>query len=132
MIDGVWEFKDKTLELGAIGKEVAKRARAFEPRIIYHKRTRLSPEEERALGVKYRGFEDLIRESDILTIHTPLTEETMGLIGGPEIEKMKDGAIINTAREGVLDEQAAAYALKSGKLSGVGVDVVKVRVDEGI
>jgi phosphoglycerate dehydrogenase-like enzyme len=133
MIENTWELKDKTLGilgLGTIGKEVAKRARAFEPRIIYNKRTRLSPEEEQALGVEYRGFDDLIEESDILTIHTPLTPETRGMIGGPEIEKMRDGAIIiNTAREGILDEQAAADALKSGKLSGVGLDVVKTRMD---
>jgi phosphoglycerate dehydrogenase-like enzyme len=135
MVDNTWELKDKTLGilgLGTIGREVVKRAKSFEPKIIYNKRNRLSEEEERALGVEYRSFEDLIRESDILTIHTPLNEETRGMIGGSEIESMRDGAIvINTARAGILDEHAAAEALESGKLSGVGVDVVTSRIEGG-
>jgi phosphoglycerate dehydrogenase-like enzyme len=133
MVDNTWEFKDKILGifgLGTIGKEVAKRARPFEPKIIYNKRNRLSIEEEKVLDVEYRSFQDLIKESDILTIHTPLTEETEGLIGRSEINKMKDGAIlINTARAGIIDENAASDALESGKLSGIGLDVVKSRTE---
>jgi lactate dehydrogenase-like 2-hydroxyacid dehydrogenase len=133
MVDNTWEFKDKILGilgLGTIGKEVAKRARSFEPKIIYNKRNRLSNEEEKALKVEYRTFEDLIRESDILTIHTPLNEETEGIIGRSEINMMKNGAIlINTARAGIIDEIAVADALESGKLSGVGLDVVKSRIE---
>jgi phosphoglycerate dehydrogenase-like enzyme len=132
MVDNTWEFKDKILGilgLGTIGKEVAKRARPFEPKVIYNKRNRLSIEEEKALDVEYRTFEDLIKESEILTIHTPLTEETEGIIGRSEINMMKNGAIlINTARAGIIDEIAAADALESGKLSGVGLDVVKSRI----
>jgi phosphoglycerate dehydrogenase-like enzyme len=135
MVENTWELKDKTLGilgLGTIGREVAKRAKPFEPKIVYNKRNRLSEEEEQALGVEYRILEDLIKESDILTIHTPLNEETKGMIGRSEIESMKDGAIIiNTARAGILDEYAAAEALKSGKLSGVGVDVVNSRIEGG-
>jgi lactate dehydrogenase-like 2-hydroxyacid dehydrogenase len=131
----VWELRGKTLGLiglGETGKEVAKLARAFEPEMIYYKRTRLSEEEERELGVEYRAFEELLKESDIITLHVPLTEETKGMIGREEIAKMKDGAIIiNVAREYVLDDVAAADALKAGKLHAVGVDVVPVRISEG-
>jgi lactate dehydrogenase-like 2-hydroxyacid dehydrogenase len=133
--DQVWELRGKTLGiigLGGTGMEVAKLARAFGPRIIYYKRNRLSDEEEKELGVEYRTFNDLIEESDIITLHVPLNDETSGMIGREEIAKMKDGAIvINVAREHVLDDVAAADALKAGKLHAVGVDVVPVRIVDG-
>ena len=123
----VWELKGKTmgiLGLGTIGKEVARRARAFGPQIIYNKRTRLSPEEEEELGVEYRTFDQLLEQSDILTVHVPLTEETRGMIGKNELSKMKNGAIlINTSRVEVVDESALAEAVREGKLSGSGIDV---------
>jgi lactate dehydrogenase-like 2-hydroxyacid dehydrogenase len=131
----VWELRGKTLGiigLGETGKEVTKLARAFGPKMIYYKRNRLSPQEEEELGVEYRDFDDLIEESDIVTLHVPLTEETKGMIGREEIARMKDGAIIiNVAREHILDDVAAAEALKAGKLHAVGVDVVPVRVAGG-
>ena len=131
----VWEFRGKTLGivgLGATGQEVAKLAIAFGPKILYYKRNRLSEDEERELGVEYRSFDELIEESDIITLHVPLTAETKGMIGREEIAKMKDDAIvINVAREYVLDDAAAAEALKSGKLHAVGVDVVPFRIEDG-
>jgi lactate dehydrogenase-like 2-hydroxyacid dehydrogenase len=131
----VWELRDKTLGiigLGQTGKEVAKLARAFGPKMIYYKRSRLSGEEEKGLGVEYRSFNELLKESDIITLHVPLTEETKGMIGREEIAKMKDGAIIiNVAREYVLDDVAAAEALKEGKLHAVGVDVVPTHIVDG-
>jgi len=131
----VWEFRGKTLGivgLGATGKEVAKLARAFGPRMLYYKRNRLPEDEEKELGVEYRTFEELIEESDIITLHVPLTAETKGMIGRKEIAKMKDGAIlINVAREYILDDVAAAEALKAGKLHAVGVDVVPIRIVNG-
>lgn len=131
----VWEFRGKTLGiigLGATGKEVAKLARAFGPRMLYYKRNRLPEDEERELGVEYRPFDELIEESDIITLHVPLNAETKGMIGREEIAKMKDGAIIiNVAREYVLDDAAAAEALKAGKLHAVGVDVVPFRIEDG-
>lgn len=119
-------FKSKTLGilgLGTIGTQVAIRARAFGPKMIYNKRARLPEDEERRLGVEYRTFQRLLEESDIITIHVPLTEETRGMIGEAELARMKDGAILlNVARKDVVDEAALAEALKAGKLSGVAVD----------
>jgi lactate dehydrogenase-like 2-hydroxyacid dehydrogenase len=126
--DRVWEFKGKTLGilgLGSIGKEVARLSRAFGPKILYCKRTRLSEEEERKLGIEYCPFDDLLARSDILSIHVPLTDETRGMIGREEIAKMKPGAILlNLARGKVVDEEALAEAVLEGRLSGVGADVL--------
>jgi phosphoglycerate dehydrogenase-like enzyme len=121
------ELKGKTvgiLGLGSIGTEVAKRLRAFECKILYHKRNRLLDVEEKALGVEFRDFRELLSESDIITVHVPLTDETRGMIGRDEINGMKDGAIlINTARSDIIDEVSLAKAVKEGKLSGVSIDV---------
>lgn len=119
-------LRGKTLGIlgfGFIGKDVAKLARGFDPKIIYYKRNRLPEAEENERGVEYRSFEKLLEESDILTVHVPLTDVTRGMIGEDEIAKMKDGAyIINTSRREVLDEPAVLKALKEGKLSGFGTD----------
>jgi len=129
--DQVWELKGKTLGilgLGNIGKEVARLARVFGPRIIYYKRTRLSAEEEEELGVEYCSFEQLLARSDILSIHVPLTDETRGMIGRDEIAKMKSGAILlNLARGEIIDEEALTDAVLEGRLSGVGTDVLTER-----
>ena len=102
---------------------MAIRARAFGPKMIYNKRTRLPEDEERRLGVEYRTFLRLLEESDIITIHVPLTEETRGMIGEAEFARMKDGAILlNLARKDLVDEAALAEAFRAGKLSGVAVD----------
>jgi len=134
--DDFREFKDKTLGivgLGAIGREVVKRARCFGPGIIYYNRSRLPVEDEKRLGVEYRPLRELLAESDIVSLHVPLNDETRGMIGGDEVEAMKDGAIIiNTARAGIIDEGAVAEALNSGKLSGAGLDFVNTRVENGV
>jgi glyoxylate reductase len=130
------EFRGKTLGiigLGSTGMEVARLARVFEPRILYHRRTRLTAGEEMELGVEYRSLERLLSESDIVTLHVPLTDETRGMIGSDEIALMKDGAIlVNVAREGIVDEYAAAEALKSGKLSSAAFDVFNYVVKDGL
>lgn len=111
------------LGLGTIGREVAKRARPFDVRTLYHTRSRLPEEEEESLGVEYRGFDQLLQESDILSLHLPLVEETRGLIGRREIALMKESAIlINTARGQLVDEGALAEALEDGRLWGAAVD----------
>ncbi len=124
---GVWELEGRTLGIlgfGLVGRELAKRARAFGARILYNKRSRLPEVEERELGVEYCSFEDILSRSDILSIHVPLTEETRGLIGREEIARMKRGAILlNLARGEIVDSYALADAVKCGSLSGVGVDV---------
>ena len=130
------ELKNRTLGiigLGTIGREVAKLADAFGAKVIYYQRNRLSEEMEHRLSVEYRSFEELLSMSDIVSLHVPLTDETRGLIGEAEIGLMKDGAIlINTAREFILDEAAVSKGLKEGKLSGVGVDTVSMRVEDGV
>jgi phosphoglycerate dehydrogenase-like enzyme len=126
----MFELRGRTLGvlgLGAIGTEVAKIAVGFGARVLYNKRSRLSEEAEAELGVEYRSFEDLLRESDVITIHVPLTDETSGMIGEDEIAMMKDKAIVvNTARRPIVDEAALAKALRDGKLYGVGIDVPKI------
>lgn len=134
--DETLELRGKTLGiigLGAIGSEVARLARAFGPKMVYYKRTRLSEKEEKELCVEYRSFDGLLAESDIVSIHTPLTDETKRMIGEREIGLMRDGAIlINTARAGILDDRAVAEALKVGKLSAAGIDDLNTRVVDGV
>ena len=129
----MWELRGRTLGilgLGAIGTELAKISRGFGVKILYNKRNRVPPEEEMKLGVEYRSFSKLLEESDVLSVHVPLNEETRHIIGIDEISTMKDGAILlNTARKDVIDEEAAAQALRKGKLYGVGIDVPKTRED---
>lgn len=126
-------FTGKTLGilgLGTIGRQVAKRSGAFDVKIIYNKRNRLSETEEKKLGVEYRTFDQLLEQSDILTIHVPLTDETRGMIGKNELAKMKDGAmLINTARGTIVDEAALADALRAGKLLSAAIDYEPVDID---
>lgn len=121
------ELNGKTvgiLGLGSIGTEVAKRLRGFNVRILYNKRNRLDEATEKELGVEYGSLDRLIEESDVLTIHVPLTDETRGLIGRDEIARMKKGAIIiNTARGPIVDEAALAEALREERLMGAAIDV---------
>jgi phosphoglycerate dehydrogenase-like enzyme len=125
----MWELRGRTLGilgLGAIGTELAKIGRGFDAKVLYNKRTRIPEENEANLGVEYRSLEDLLKESDVLSVHVPLTDETRYIIGEKEVAMMKDGAIVvNTSRRDVVDEAALSKALQSGKLYGVGIDVPK-------
>jgi glyoxylate reductase len=131
-----YELRGKTLGLlglGSIGQEVAKLATLFGVKKIYHKRNPLSVSEEASLGVNYRTFDELLEESDVLSVHVPLTEETRGMIGAGEIAKMKDSAVIvNTARKEVVDESAVFEALEEGKLFGFGTDFTPDRSLTGL
>jgi glyoxylate reductase len=112
--------------LGRIGREVARRARGFDMRILYHARNRHA-EAESELGVEYRDLNKLLEESDFVSIHTPLTPATHHLFGRSEFAKMKPGAIlINTSRGSVIDEEALFEALKTGTIAGAGLDVYEV------
>jgi lactate dehydrogenase-like 2-hydroxyacid dehydrogenase len=126
----LYELRGKTLGvvgLGNIGTEVAKRAVAFGARVLYTKRNRLSEAEEAAQGVEYGTLEELLRNSDIISVNAPLTEETRNMIGEEQIGMMKDGAIlVNTARSGLVDEKALADALRQGKFWGAGIDVPRL------
>jgi lactate dehydrogenase-like 2-hydroxyacid dehydrogenase len=129
---GFWnqvrELKGKTLGIlgfGDIGKEVARLARVFGPEILYCKRNRLSDKMEEELSVEYCSLDELLARSDIFSIHVPLTEETRGMIGREEVAKMKPGAILlNLSRGEIIDDEALAEALRDGRLSGVGTDVL--------
>jgi phosphoglycerate dehydrogenase-like enzyme len=108
---------------GAIGRMVARKLAGFEAKLFYYDLHRADEAVERALGVTYLDADRLLAESDILTIHTPLTAATRDLINRDSITRMKDGAVvINTARGGIVDEPALHEALRSGKLFGAGLD----------
>ncbi len=110
--------------MGNIGKAVARRAKAFGMNIIYHNRNRMETATELQYEATYVPFEQLLRESDAVTLHTPLTQDTTQLIGAKELALMKPTAfLINTARGAIVDEQALVTALKSGLLAGAGLDV---------
>ena len=121
------EMYGKTLGIigiGRIGREVAKRAKAFGMNVVYYDVYRPGEDVEKELGVEYRDLDTLISESDVITLHVPLLPETRHMINRERIEKMKDGAIIiNAARGGIVDEEALYNALKSGKLYGAALDV---------
>jgi len=109
--------------LGRIGQEVAKRAEAFGMEILGFDPF-ISQDKAEQLGVRIVQFEDLIKESDYITVHVPLTKETKGMIGEKEFALMKKGIrLINCARGGLYDEKALYENLKSGKVSGAAFDV---------
>lgn len=106
---------------GAIGLRTAEIFKAFGCKLIGYSRS--ERDEAKALGIKYMPLKDLMANADIISVHTPLTPETKGLIGKEEIAAMKHGAIlINTARGPVVDTDALAEALKAGKIR-CGTDV---------
>jgi glyoxylate reductase len=121
------EVTGKTLGIigmGKIGKAVALRAKAFDMRILYHNRRRISPEEEQSHSAKYVDLKTLLTESDFVSLHVPLTGETKYLIGSPELSLLKPTAfLINTSRGPVINEKALVTALKTGKIGGAGLDV---------
>ncbi len=137
--DGVWcassrytylswdirELAGKTLGIvgyGGIGRKVAEIGRAIGMRILVHTRT---PKEES--GTEFVSLEELLRQSDFLTLHCPLTDKTKGLIGREQLAMMKPTAyLVNTSRGAVVEEQALADALNSGIIAGAGIDVLEV------
>jgi glyoxylate reductase len=109
--------------LGRIGAEVAKRGRGFDMRLLYHARNR-RPEQERELGLEYVSLDDLLRQSDFISVHTPLTEETRGLIGERELALMKPTAVlVNSARGPIVDQRALTAALQERRIAAAGLDV---------
>lgn len=118
------ELGGKTLGiigLGRIGQAVARLAQAFGMRVIAHSRT----QKETGVNVEYVDMDTLLAQSDFVSLHCPLFAENTNMVNAEFLGKMKDGAfLINTARGGLLDEQAVADALASGKLAGAAVDVV--------
>ena len=121
-----FEVNGRTLGIvgfGRIGQAVARRAKGFNMRILYYD-VAPRPELERELGVERVDLETLLRESDIVTVHTPLTKETYHLIGERELKLMKKTAyLINTARGAVVDTDALVKALREGWIAGAALDV---------
>lgn len=131
---GKWEKKkfmgvelyNKTLGiigLGNIGSQVAKKAQGLEMNVIAYDPF-LSEDKAKAEGIKKVSLEELFAQSDFITIHTPMTPETKGIINSSTISRMKDGVrIINCARGGIINENDLYEALKSGKVAGAALDV---------
>ena len=108
---------------GRIGQAVARRAAGFGMSVLYYSRHRY-PELEEELGVQHRPLDDLLRESDIVSLHLPLSEDTRGFIGERELGLMKPSAIlINTSRGPVVDELALYRALRDRRIWAAGLDV---------
>ena len=112
--------------LGAIGLAVARRARGFGMRLLYTSRQR-KPEAEAHIGLEWRDLDDLLHESDYVSLHVALTPETRGLIGARELGLMKLTAVlVNTARGGVVDQAALVAALAARRIGGAALDVFAV------
>lgn len=120
------ELQGKTLGiigLGRIGRAVTARARSFGMKIVAHDPF-ISPEEARDLEIESVSLDEVFSRADFLTVHTPLTSETRGIVGAPAFAKMRKGVrIINCARGGLVDEAALYEAIKSGIVAGAALDV---------
>jgi glyoxylate reductase/D-3-phosphoglycerate dehydrogenase len=111
--------------LGNIGKKVARRAKAFDMKVQYYDIRRLTEDQEDALGVRFVLFDELLRTSDVVSLHVPLDDTTRNLIGARELGMMKrDAILVNTCRGPVVDENALYDALKSNRIFGAGLDVM--------
>lgn len=112
---------------------MAHRARAFGMKIAYHNRSRLSKELEG--DATYLSFDDLLAQSDVLSLNLSLNAKTRHIISAPEFSKMKDGIIlVNTARGALINEKDLVEALDSGKVASAGLDVFEnePKVEEGL
>jgi glyoxylate reductase len=123
------EIRGATLGLvgyGRIGRAVAERARAFGMRVLYNRRSERDDD--------FRELDDLLRESDVVSIHAPLTDETLGLLDARRLALLRDGAaVINTARGAIVDENALVRELVSGRLrAGLDVFVHEPNVPEAL
>jgi glyoxylate reductase len=121
------EVNGKTLGIvgfGSIGEAVARRARGFGMHILYTKRHRLDEQRETTLGVEYRSLDDLLKESDFVSINAVLSPETTHLIGEREFSLMRPSAyLVNTARGPIVDEKALVRALEEKRIAGAALDV---------
>ena len=121
------DFRGKTLGIvgmGRIGRAVARRAAPFGLRLVYTQRTRLPESVESALDARFLALDDLLRASDIVTLHCPLAPATRHLLNRERLRMLKPSAIlINTARGPLVDEEALVEALASGALFAAGLDV---------
>ena len=129
---GFWDYLGGDLEgrtlgifgMGRIGRAVARRAGGLGMRVVYHSRTALSADDERALRAERVDFDGLLARSDVLTLHAPLTPETRHAFGRDALRRMRPGSVlVNTARGALVDEAALVDALRDGPLAAAGLDV---------
>jgi phosphoglycerate dehydrogenase-like enzyme len=122
----IWSSTVGIIGMGRIGQQVVQRLQGWEAKIVYYDPYRLSPEREQALGVTYLPLDELLRTSDVITVHVPLSDQTRHLIDARALGLMKKTAtIINTSRGGLIDEDALVEALRSGQIGGAGLDVFR-------
>ena len=123
------EFTGKTVGivgLGHIGRAVARRLRGWECDLVYYDVVDHSDELKRELEIRRVSLDELLWDSDVVTLHVPHTGRTKGMIGAPEMSKMKATAVlINTGRGPVIDESALAHAISRGEIAGAGLDVLE-------
>ena len=122
----IYELEGKTVGLvglGNIGRQVARRVRAFDAQVIYYDSVRPSPQEEAQLGVQYTPLDTLLATADVVSLHVPLNESTRHMIDARALARMKSTAIvINTCRGEVIEEHAPIEALQQGRILAAGLD----------
>ncbi|MGF9826434.1 phosphoglycerate dehydrogenase, partial [Brevibacillus agri] len=134
LVDGTWDRKSfqgvelnkkvlGVIGMGRIGSEVAKRAKAFGMSVMGYDPF-MTEERAQKMGVIHATVDEICRQADFITVHTPLTKETRHIISTREFAKMKEGVrLINCARGGIIDEKALYEAITSGKVAGAALDV---------
>lgn len=122
-----YSIEGKTLGIigmGRIGQQVARFAKAFGMKIIYHNRHQVDEKIATELDTKYEDLDTLTKEADFITLHAPATDETYHMVNANFLKKMKETAfLINVARGSLVDEKALVAALKSGSIAGAALDV---------
>lgn len=128
MVQGITELADCTVGLigfGAIAQATAQRLRPFGCTLLYNKRTPLTPAEEQELGVTYATVQEIAQKADIVSVHCPVTPQTVNLVDQAFLDAMKPtGILINTARGEVVDQVALAHALAQGSIAAAGLDTL--------
>lgn len=128
MVEGIRELGDCRIGFvgfGAIAQATAVRLAGWGCPMTYNKRTRLAQADEERLGVTYASLDELLETCDIVSLHVPVTPQTEGLVNAEFLGRMKENAVlINTARGEVVDQEALAEALESGKLYAAGLDTL--------
>lgn len=128
MVEGIHELcgaKVGLIGLGDIGRETAKRLVAFGADVSYYQRTRLPIEEERALDVRHLPLGELLAESEIVSLHLPVTAQTAGMVNAAFLAKMRaDAYLVNTSRGELVENEALARALVEGRIAGAGLDTI--------